>query len=133
MPRKDFPVTKEENTKANYFLIAIIALYFLLLLIAFLCTDGRRRFVVPLLRRCCPTHSWVSEADARLADRESGVYSFQEELRRLNFIIRKAKRDGIIHRWKVKSGVTFVQVYEDDDFVEVNHIDHLTQMGIRIS
>ena len=46
---------------------------------------------------------------------------------------RSTNCDGIIHRWKVKSGVNYVQVYEDDDFVEVNHLDDLTELGIKIS
>ena len=133
MPRKDFTVTEEDDTKANFLLIGIICLYFLLVLIAFLCTDGKRRFIVPLLRRCCPSHPWVREADAKLTERESMMYTLHEGLRRLNFIIRRAKRDGLIYRWKVKSGVTFVQVYEDDDYVEVNNVSDLTELGIKIS
>ena len=133
MPRKDFPITKEDETKANLLLVGIISVYFVLVLVAYLCTDGRRRCIVPLLRKCWPAHPWVRAADGKLVDRESLMYTLHEELRRLNFTIRKAKRDGLLHRWKVKSGVTFVQVYEDDDFVEVNHIDDLKELGIRIS
>ena len=50
MPRKEFPVTGEDTMKANILLVAIISLYFLLVLISFACTDGRRRYIIPLLR-----------------------------------------------------------------------------------
>ena len=130
--RLEFTVTEEDETKANILFIGIIGLYFLLVLIAFLCTEGRKRYIVPFLRTWWPTHKWVTEFDKRVLEQKSKIYLFDEDYRHLNFVIRKAKRDGIIHRWKVKSGVSYVQVYEDDDFVEINDIKELRMLGIKI-
>ena len=62
--QEDSGTTHDENaTKANHFLIGIMFLFFFLTFVAYLCTDGRSRFVVPCLRRCCPRHRWVKEGD----------------------------------------------------------------------
>ena len=131
MPRLEFTVTDEDDTKANFFLLGIIGLYFLLVLIAFLCTDGRRKYIIPLLRMCWPSHRLVAKTDEK-ERKMSKVNSVDQDFRHLNFVIRKAKRDGVIHRWKVKGKVNFVQIYEDESFVEVNHIKDLRNMGIKI-
>ena len=130
--RRHFTVTDEDLYKANLLFAGIIGLYLLLVFIAFLCTEGRKKYIIPLLRRWWPSHSWVREFDQQVLNQKSKIYLFDEAYRHLNFVIRKAKRDGIIHRWKVKSGVNFVQVYEDDDFVEINEIKELRKLGIKI-
>ena len=58
-------------------------------------------------------------------------HSFCNEFRHLNFLIRKAKGAGKLYRYKVKHGVNFIKVGEDDDdFVEISHKIDLVNLGI---
>ena len=54
-----FAIEDQEVIKANLCLAGIICIFILLTLIAFLCTDGRSYFIIPLLRMCCPSCKWV--------------------------------------------------------------------------
>ena len=130
--REEFTATQDDETKANLMFFGIVGLYFFLVFIAFLCTDGRKKYIIPLLRKWWPTHGLVNEFDQQVLDQKSKIYLFDEAYRHLNFVIRKAKRDGIIYRWKVKNGVSYVQVYEDDDFVEIHDINELGSLGVKI-
>ena len=63
----------------------------------------------------------------------AGVYintSFCPEFGHLNFLIRKAKADGALFRWKVRNGINFVQVEEEDEFVEISHINDLVELKL---
>ena len=120
-------VTNDDETRANLLFLGIIGLYFFLVLVAFLFTEGRKHYIVPLLREWWPTHSWVRQVDIQAQQSVT-----DEDYRHLNLVIRKAKRDGIIHRWKVRNGVNYVQVYEDDHFVEVLDTNGLGLLGLKI-
>ena len=70
--------------------------------------------------------------DRDLYGNNSKVYinnSFCDEFRHLNFLIRRAKKNDKISRWRVKNGINFIKI-KDDDFVEVSHINDLIQMKI---
>ena len=57
--------------------------------------------------------------------------SFCDEFRHINCLIRKAKKNNNIFRWKVKHGVNFIKVNEDDEeFLEVSHINDLVNLNI---
>ena len=47
--------------------------------------------------------------------------SFCHEFKYLNYVIRKAKSDALIFRWKVRNGTNFVQMKEAEEFVEISH------------
>ena len=53
--------------------------------------------------------------------------SFCDEFRYLNFVIRKAKRNNKIFRWKVRNGINFIQIKDGDDFTEITHKSDLIQ------
>ena len=58
--------------------------------------------------------------------------SFCKEYGFLNYIVRKAKREGRIHRYKVKKGVTLVQLFENGDFKEITHKNDLLKHNIDV-
>ena len=73
--------------------------------------------------------------DKAIYGQMSNVYintSFCNEFRYLNYVIRKAKASGKIFRWKIKNGVNYVKVAEDDEFCEVSHKNDLTELDITI-
>ena len=55
--------THADYYKANCLLLGIIGLFFLSAFVAFLLTDERQNFVVPVLRKVCPKHRWVAHED----------------------------------------------------------------------
>ena len=64
---------------------------------------------------------------------DSAVYinnSFCNEYRHINFLIRKAKKDGKIHHWKVRNGINMVKVAENEEYVEITHRLDLVQLDI---
>ena len=56
--------------------------------------------------------------------------SFCKEFGRLNYLIRKAKKDNIINRWKIKHGVTFVKLVEDGELLEISLFNDFINYGI---
>lgn len=58
--------------------------------------------------------------------------SFCPEFRFLNFVIRKAARDGNIFRYKVKNGVNCIQKAEGGTFVEIGHVLDLENLGLTV-
>ena len=71
--------------------------------------------------------------DKKLYGVNSKIYinnSFCDEYRSLNYLIRKAKKDYAIFRWKIKNGINCVQLNDGDDFVEVTHKIDLVRLGI---
>ena len=57
--------------------------------------------------------------------------SFCDEYRHINYLIRKAKRDNTIFRWKVKNGVNFIKLNDtDEDFEEISHMNDLINLKI---
>ena len=50
----------------------------------------------------------------------------------LHFAVRKAKRDGIIHSYKVRHGVMNIVKTEGGDWVEISHENDLTRSGIEL-
>ena len=58
--------------------------------------------------------------------------SFTPEFGHLNYLVRNSYKDGYIHKYKVRNGVTLVQKTEDDDFTEIAHAMDLANMGIDV-
>ena len=58
--------------------------------------------------------------------------SFCSEFKFLNFVIRKAARDKVIHRYKIRNGVTSIQMTEDSNYIEIGHVLDLENQGITI-
>ena len=58
--------------------------------------------------------------------------SFCPEFGFLNFAVRQAKKVNEIFKWKVRNGVTSVQMNVDDNWVQIGHIKDLENLGIRI-
>ena len=58
--------------------------------------------------------------------------SFCPEFKFLNFVIRKATTDKIIHRYKIRNGVTYIQLEENGDFFQIGHVLDLQNKGIPI-
>ena len=56
--------------------------------------------------------------------------SFCPEFGRLNYLVRKAKSNGTIFRWKVRNGTTSIQLKKDDVFEEISHINDLTRLNL---
>ena len=71
--------------------------------------------------------------DANIYGENSRVYinnSFCDEYRHLNYLIRTAKREGKLFRWKIKHGINYVQMTEEDEFEEIGHKSDLLKMQI---
>lgn len=58
--------------------------------------------------------------------------SFCPEFGFLNYAVRKAKKDGAIFKWKVRNGVTSVQIKEGDAWSEIGHELDLTNLKIPV-
>ena len=57
--------------------------------------------------------------------------SFCDEYRHINFLVRQAKKNNSIFRWKVKHGVNYIKVNEnDDDFEEISHLNDLVNLKV---
>ena len=66
---------------------------------------------------------------------DNAVYinnSFCKEFGFLNFLVRKAKKNGHIRYYKVKKGITSVQVRENSELVDITHKIDLVNLGISI-
>ena len=59
--------------------------------------------------------------------------SFCKEYGFLNFIVRKAKREGKIFRYRVKKGVTSVQLIENGEFIDITHKVDLIKCDIDVT
>lgn len=59
-------------------------------------------------------------------------HSLCSEFAFINFIVRKAKKDGQIHFYKMKNGVTQVQKIANGRFVSASHINDLVNLGLEI-
>ena len=69
----------------------------------------------------------------KLYGNDSQVYinsSFCKEYSYFNFVIRKAKAEKKIFRYKIKHGVNLIQVEEDSDFQEISHKNDLIKLGL---
>ena len=58
--------------------------------------------------------------------------SFCREFKFLNFVIRKAARVKLIYRYKIRNGVTSIQLKEGGEFVQIGHVLDLENQGIPI-
>ena len=58
--------------------------------------------------------------------------SFCVEFRFLNFVIREAAREKLLNRYKIRNGVTYVQMDTEGDFIEIAHVLDLENLGIPI-
>ena len=58
--------------------------------------------------------------------------SFCPEFKFLFYAIRKAARDGVINRWKIRNGVISIRMDEEDTFHEVGHVLDLENLGVPI-
>ena len=50
----------------------------------------------------------------------------------LAYAVRKAKKDNLIHYWKLKHGMPFIRISDGDDFVEISHVNDLIKNGIPV-
>ena len=50
----------------------------------------------------------------------------------LNFAVRRAKKNGEIHFFKLKNGITFIQKEEDGEFIEISHENDLERNGLTV-
>ena len=50
----------------------------------------------------------------------------------LNFVIRSAYKQKQLYRYKIRNGISSVQVNEDSDFVEIGHANDLVNLGIQV-
>ena len=58
--------------------------------------------------------------------------NFCKEFKFLNFVIRKAFREKKIYRYKIRNGVTSVQMDPNGTFVEIGHVLDLENLKIPI-
>jgi len=56
--------------------------------------------------------------------------SLCREYNNIKSYLRKAKKEGRIHRYRVWSGTNQVMVNQDDDFVDITHRNDLIELGI---
>ena len=61
--RNEYSSRVKDATRANVLLAGIIGIFLFLTLVAFLFTDGKHFFVIPLLRKCFPSSRWVVRHD----------------------------------------------------------------------
>ena len=62
------PTSEENDTmKANLCLAALVLVFTLLTFCAYLLTDGRHHFVIPILRRVYPRCRWVTQHDNNIS------------------------------------------------------------------
>ena len=54
------------------------------------------------------------------------------EFRFLNFVIRKAACEKLINRYKIRNGVSLVQMSPESLFVEIGHVADLENLNIPI-
>ena len=50
----------------------------------------------------------------------------------LNFAVRKAKRNKEIFFYKLKNGITFIQMEQNSNFIEISHVNDLVKNGITV-
>ena len=68
--------------------------------------------------------------DADVFDNRSPVYinpSLCPEFGYLHFAVRKAKKDNAIHSYKVRHGVMFIKKTEDEEELEISHVNDLSK------
>ena len=58
--------------------------------------------------------------------------SFCREFKFLNYIIRKASKAEEIHHYKIRNGVTYVQMVADGEYKQIGHVLDLENLGITI-
>ena len=58
--------------------------------------------------------------------------SFCPEFKFINYVIRKAWKEKVIHRYKIRNGVPYIQKVEDGDFVQIGHVNDLENLGLTI-
>ena len=54
------------------------------------------------------------------------------EFKFLNFAIRNALKSKEIFRYRVRNGITFVQMDDKSDFVEIGHVNDLQNINITV-
>ena len=87
----EFTVNRKDVIKANLYLAGIIITFIILTLLAFLFTEGRHYCVVPILRRCWPSCSWVVEHD-KIESANEGKHCLQNDLAQHVFGLKKAPK-----------------------------------------
>ena len=50
----------------------------------------------------------------------------------LSYAVRKAKKNGEIHFYKLKHGIPHVQIKQNDKFIEISHTNDLLRNGIQV-
>lgn len=56
--------------------------------------------------------------------------SFCDDFRHINYLIRKAKREDLIFRWKVRNGVNYIMIHDGDSFIEISHKNDLLRNNL---
>ena len=51
----------------------------------------------------------------------------------LNYAVRKAKKNNEINDYKLKNGVSLIQKEEDGSFVEISHVNDLSEKGLTVA
>ena len=58
--------------------------------------------------------------------------SFIPEFGFFNYVIRKAYKEKLIYKYRVRNGVNFIQKSNESEFVEIGHENDLMNLGIEI-
>ena len=56
--------------------------------------------------------------------------SFSDEFKYLNYLVCKCKTNRQIQAWKVKNGITFLKVAENDNLKEISHRNDLIRLEL---
>ena len=58
--------------------------------------------------------------------------SFCPEYRFLNYAVRQAKKNNLIHWYKIKNGINYIKVSANSDFIEIGHVNDLVNNNIAV-
>ena len=59
--------------------------------------------------------------------------SFCKEFNKYGYLIRKLKADGDIAGYKVKQGISQIQLEKDDQFIEISHFSDFGKLSLDVS
>ena len=83
--RNEYKHNNDDVTKANLCLVALVLTFILATFGAYLFTDGRHHFVIPILRVVCPRCSWVKQHDKEIPK--------EAERRTSSLVVRETNQD----------------------------------------
>ena len=70
---------------------------------------------------------------SRMNDLRCRFNFFCSELSCINFVVRQAKKEKKFHFYKVRHGITSVQMVKNGSFVEITYKVDLVRLGLYIS